>query len=82
MEFITRANYGLLIGNFELDLADGEVRFKTGLDVRGAQLTATLAGRAIIPNLHAVNTYLPGLEALVGDNAADPADLVADIENA
>ena len=81
MEFITRANYGLLIGNFELDLADGEVRFKTGLDVRGAQLTATLAGRAIIPNLHAVNTYLPGLEALVGDNSAAPAELVADIES-
>jgi hypothetical protein len=80
MEFITRVNYGLLIGNFELDLADGELRFKTGLDVRGAELTATLAGRAIIPNLHAMNTYLPGLEALIGDDPAVPAEIVAEIE--
>jgi hypothetical protein len=25
-EFITRANYGLIIGNFELDFEDGEIR--------------------------------------------------------
>lgn len=28
MEFITRANYGLRNGNFELDLSDGEIRYK------------------------------------------------------
>src|SRR5260221_4823931 len=29
MEYVTRANYGLFIGNFELDMSDGEVRYKT-----------------------------------------------------
>jgi hypothetical protein len=80
MEFITRANYGLVIGNFELHLADGEVRFKTSLDVKGSELTPVLAGRAIIPNLHAMNTYLPGLDALVGDPSAAPADVIAGLE--
>lgn len=28
-EFITRANYGLTNGNFEMDLNDGELRYKT-----------------------------------------------------
>src|SRR5438552_11284376 len=28
-EFVTRANSGLIIGNFEMDFADGEVRFRT-----------------------------------------------------
>jgi hypothetical protein len=28
-EFLTRANYGMRIGNFELDYSDGEVRYKT-----------------------------------------------------
>ena len=28
MEYLTRANYGLRNGNFELDLRDGEVRYK------------------------------------------------------
>ena len=32
-EFITRANYGLPIGNFEMDFNDGELRFKVGLPV-------------------------------------------------
>ena len=38
-EYLTRANYGLWLGNFELDMADGEVRYKTSIDVEGALLT-------------------------------------------
>ena len=30
-EFITRANYGLTHGNFEMDFSDGSIRFKTSL---------------------------------------------------
>ena len=32
-------NYGLSIGNFELDHGDGEVRFRAGIDVEGGTLT-------------------------------------------
>ena len=28
-EYLTRANYGLHVGNFEMDMTDGEVRYKT-----------------------------------------------------
>lgn len=31
-EFIARANYGLLFGNFELDMRDGEIRYKCTVD--------------------------------------------------
>lgn len=31
-EFICRANYGLRNGNFELDMSDGEIRYKTFVD--------------------------------------------------
>ncbi|MBR5288141.1 MAG: YbjN domain-containing protein [Clostridia bacterium] len=34
MEYITRANYGLRVGNFEMDLRDGEVRYKTYLQMQ------------------------------------------------
>ncbi|HEY9747696.1 MAG TPA: YbjN domain-containing protein [Allocoleopsis sp.] len=30
-EFITRANYGMIIGNFEMDFEDGEIRYKTSI---------------------------------------------------
>jgi len=31
-EFVIRANWGLPIGNFELDLSDGEIRYKVSFD--------------------------------------------------
>ena len=34
-DFLTRANYGLYVGNFEMDFNDGEVRYKTSIDVEG-----------------------------------------------
>ncbi|HAJ74022.1 MAG TPA: hypothetical protein DCM49_04400 [Lachnospiraceae bacterium] len=33
-EFIVRANYGLRNGNFELDMNDGEIRYKSFVDCR------------------------------------------------
>src|SRR5215212_5325423 len=29
---LTRANYGIYLGNFEMDLDDGEIRFKVSVD--------------------------------------------------
>lgn len=81
MEFLTRANYGLQIGNFELDLDDGEVRFKTSLDGKGVELGPELVDRAIVMNLHATNQYVAGIATLVGDDDASPAQLIAAIES-
>ncbi len=38
IEFITRANYGLRIGNFEFDYSDGEIRYKSSLDFEKVEL--------------------------------------------
>ena len=35
-EFITRANYGLKAGNFEMDYSDGEIRYKNYLRCKGS----------------------------------------------
>jgi hypothetical protein len=34
-EFLTRANSGMILGNFELGFTDGEIRYKTSIDVEG-----------------------------------------------
>ncbi|MGB1288593.1 MAG: YbjN domain-containing protein, partial [Aggregatilineales bacterium] len=34
-EFIGRANYGMIIGNFEMDFGNGEVRYKCAVDIEG-----------------------------------------------
>lgn len=78
-EFITRANYGLRIGNFELDFNDGEVRYKSSLDFEGAALTPELIRNAIYPAVKTTDRYLPGLMGvLYGSKSA--AEAIAEIE--
>lgn len=78
-ELITRINYGLSSGNFEMDLSDGEIRYKTSVDVSGDRLSAALFNNLLDPNLAAVDTYLPALEA-VRDGRLTPAEAVAAVE--
>jgi hypothetical protein len=78
--FVTRANFGLVLGNFELDLDDGELRFKTSIDVEGTELTAALLDPLVLANIAMVNRYLPGIRAVA--SGADPADAIAAVEHA
>jgi len=78
-EFVVRANYGLRIGNFEMDFNDGELRYKSSLDFEGATLTAELIRNAIYPAVQTTDRYLPGLMAVIYGGEA-PAEAVAEIE--
>ena len=78
-EFITRANYGLRIGNFELDFSDGEVRYKSSIDFEGETLTPGLIKMAIYPAVQTMDRYLPGLMSVIYSNQA-PAEAIAEIE--
>jgi hypothetical protein len=78
-EFITRANYGLVIGNFEMDYADGEVRYKTSVDVEGGELTSKMVENVIRANVMTMDRYFAGLMGvLYGDR--DPAEAIAEME--
>jgi hypothetical protein len=72
-EFLTRANYGLAAGNFELDFADGEVRYKTALQRHVDGLDAATLKRAVRANGIAMETYLPGVGAVITGTAPVPA---------
>jgi len=80
-EFITRANYGLRIGNFERDFSDGEVRYKSSIDFEGNGLIAPLIKNVIYPAVQTMDHYLPGLMAVIYGGKS-PADAVAEIEKA
>lgn len=69
-EFLTKANYGLADGNFELDFDDGEVRYKTVLHVQGDALDALLVRRLVRSNGTALETYLPSIHSVVSGGAA------------
>ncbi len=65
VEFITRANYGMIIGNFEFDYSDGEVRYKTALDVEGGEATFPMLRNLIYINVRTMDRYLPGLMKVI-----------------
>lgn len=46
-EFVCRANYGLKNGNFEIDMSDGEIRFKCFVDCEGTIPTAEMIRNSI-----------------------------------
>lgn len=79
-EFITRANYGLRIGNFELDFSDGEVRYKSGLDFENETLTPNLIRYAIYPAVQTLDHYMPGLMKVAFGGVA-PVEAIAEIES-
>lgn len=79
-EFVTRANYGLIIGNFEMDYNDGEIRYKTSLDVENDTLSPALFRNTVSPNLFSIDKYMPGIMALLYAGLT-PEQAVAKVEN-
>ncbi|MBN1178254.1 MAG: YbjN domain-containing protein [Anaerolineae bacterium] len=78
-EYLTRANYGLYIGNFEMDFSDGEVRYKTSVDVEGGYLTHQMIKTLVYVNVMMMDKYLPGIMAVVYADKS-PEEAVAAIE--
>jgi hypothetical protein len=60
-EFLTRANYGIPIGNFEINLDTGDIRFKTGIDIEDDRLSTALFKGIVQANLAMMAKYLPGI---------------------
>lgn len=75
-EFITRANYGIHIGNFEMDYSDGEVRYKTSIDFEGTEVTHALCKQMVYPNVFTMDRYLKGILAVAfgGKNPKQAVD--------
>jgi hypothetical protein len=71
--YLTRANFGLSIGNFELDLDHGEVRYKTSIDVEGAEILEPLIDHLFLANVLTVDRYLVGLQSVIDGTEAGVA---------
>src|SRR5215471_11644993 len=60
-EFIARANYGISIGNFEMDFSNGGVRYKSSVEYSGADLPPIFVKNAILSAMDAAEMYNEGL---------------------
>lgn len=65
MELLCRLNYGMVLGNFEIDLADGELRYKTSLCVQGDRLSKALWMHLVAANVLTVDRYLTTIREVV-----------------
>ena len=78
-EFLTRANYGIVIGNFDLDFSDGEIRYKTSIDLGGDRLSTVLVRQLVYANVLMMDEYLPGIMAMIEGNVS-PEEAIKQFE--
>ncbi|HLJ56832.1 MAG TPA: YbjN domain-containing protein [Chthonomonadaceae bacterium] len=64
-EFIARANYGMVLGNFELDYTDGEIRYKTSAYLEELLPSRELFHTLVYTNLLMTDKYLPGIMSVI-----------------
>ena len=68
-EFVCRANYGLKMGNFELDMRDGEIRFKCFVDCDGITPTDNMVRHSIHCPAAMFKRYGSGIVDIIFGNA-------------
>lgn len=75
-EFICRANYGLRRGNFELDMRDGEIRYKYFVDFDDATLSQKAIKNSIYTPASMFIRYAPGIMSVIfgGAEAKDAVE--------
>lgn len=78
-EYLTRANFGMEVGNFEMDFSDGTVRYRTSVDVEGGELTAIMIKNLVYVNIAVMDQYLPGLGKVVKDGM-EPEKAIEEVE--
>jgi hypothetical protein len=78
-EYLTRANFGMEVGNFEMDFSDGTVRYRTSVDVEGGELTPVMIKNLVYVNIAVMDQYLPGLAKVVKDGL-EPEKAIAEVE--
>ena len=69
-EYLARANYGLWLGNFEMDLRDGEIRYKTSLHLADGELTAEMLTALLRVNGDTLDRHLPGIMSVLWNDVS------------
>lgn len=74
-EFVTRANRLLAVGSFDLDLDDGEVRFRVGVDVSDVELPPAIFAQMLRTVLGTMDAFAAGFDRVLSGDTDVPAIL-------
>lgn len=74
-EFLTRVNYGLQHGNFEMDFTDGEIRYKSYVDCEDmTELSFVIVERSVYCPLAMLSKYGDGIiDIFLGNSTPEEA---------
>lgn len=64
-EFFARVNDGLMLGNFEMDMEDGEAYFKAAITVVDQHISLSEIKYLMLIGLSTTDYYLPGLMTVI-----------------
>ena len=78
-EFITRANYGMCNGCFEMDFRDGEIRFKSYIDCDEQIPGDKVIINSIFTSIAVIKRYIPGFIGIMFMDKS-PAAMIAKCE--
>lgn len=67
--FLHLANFGMLLGNFEMDCDEGEIRFKTCLFLPGQTPCNAAIARYVFTPAIMMEKYAPGMKAILEEGA-------------
>jgi hypothetical protein len=79
-EYISRANYNLIIGNFELNFEDGKIRYKTSyLYDTNFPNSEEVFLKNMSASFHTMDKYIAGIMSIIYANVS-PESAVNDVE--
>lgn len=68
VEDLTRANCGIVQGNFDFDFDRGEIHYKTGLDTTHLSIHPKAIQQLVYTNVTIMGHYLSGIVAILEQN--------------
>lgn len=64
-EYLTRANWIAVVGNFEMDFSDGEIRYKGVIEYADSSVTPLMLEQLIHKCAGTMDQYFPGLMRII-----------------
>lgn len=78
-EYITRINYNLSLGNFRLNMENGDIRFQLSTDFEDSSLSIKMLENMLWAGINTFDKYQPGLMQVIYANIS-PKDAILSID--
>lgn len=76
-ELITRINYSIFLGGFDMDFEDGEIRFKTSIIYDDCDLTESVIDHLIRGNIATMSKYFELLNSFITEKLSREEVIIA-----